>query len=64
MNCRLCGGIEKFKELFTDQVRLRVRFSPDNLKLNDDVLNIPLFMAGQTDWLMGLALEQRQAGAY
>ena len=52
-------SLKKFKELFPDQVRLRVRFSLDNLKLDGDVLNIPLFMADQTDRLIGLALEQR-----
>lgn len=52
-------SLKKFKELFPDQVKLRVRFSLDNLKLDDDLLNIPLFMADQTDRLIGLALEQR-----
>ena len=52
-------SLKKFKELFPDQVKLRVRFSLDNLKLDDDMLNIPLFMADQTDRLIGLALEQR-----
>ena len=51
-------SLKKFKELFSDQVKLRVRFSLDNLKLDDDVLNIPLFMADQADRLIGLALEQ------
>lgn len=31
------------------------------MKLDDDVLNIPLFIADQADRLIGLALEQRQA---
>ena len=53
-------SLKKFKELFSDQVKLRVRFSLDNLKLDDDVLNIPLFMADQADRLIGLALEQRK----
>ena len=52
-------SLKKFKELFPKQVKLRVRFSLDNLKLDDDMLNIPLFMADQTDRLIGLALEQR-----
>jgi hypothetical protein len=30
------------------------------LKLEDDVLNIPLFMADQADRLIGLALEQKK----
>lgn len=50
-------SLKKFKELFPDKVKLRVRFSLDNLKLDGDVLNIPLFMADQTDRLIGLALE-------
>ena len=54
-------SLRKFKELFPDEVKLRVRFSLNNLKLDDDVLNIPLFMADQTDRLIGLALEQRSA---
>lgn len=52
-------SLRKYKELFPETVKLRVRFSLDNLKLDNDVLNIPLFMADQTDWLIGLALAQR-----
>lgn len=40
------------------KVKLRIHFSMDNLKLDDDVLNIPLFMADQADQLIGLALEK------
>lgn len=54
------GSLKKFKELFPEQVKLRVRFSLANLKLDGDVLNIPLFMADQTDRLIGLALEARK----
>ena len=50
-------SLKKFKELYSDKVKLRVRFSLDNLKLDDDVLNIPLFMADRTDRLIGVALE-------
>lgn len=53
-------SMKKFKELFPDQVKLRVRFSLENLKLNDDVLNIPIFLADQADRLIGLALAQRK----
>ncbi len=52
-------SLKKFKELFPDQVKLRIRFSLDNLKLDGDVLNIPLFMADQTDRLIGMALDRR-----
>lgn len=51
-------SLKKIKELFPGQVKLRVRFSLNNLKLDDDMLNIPLFMADQTDRLIGLALKK------
>ena len=54
-----CRSLRKFKELFPGQVKLRVRFSLDKLKLDDDVRNIPLFMADQADRLIGLALEKK-----
>lgn len=49
-------NLRKFKELFGDKVKLRIRFSLDNLKLDGDMLNIPLFMANHTDRLIGLTL--------
>ena len=52
-------SLKKFKDLFPDETKLRIRFSLDNLKLDDDVLNIPLFMADQADRLIGLALEKQ-----
>ena len=57
-------SLKKFKELFPDKVKLRVRFSLDNLKLDDDVLNIPLFMADEADRLIGLALERRNDASF
>lgn len=53
-------SLRKFQELFPDKVKLRVRFSLSNLKLDDDVLNIPLFMADHADRLIGRALEERR----
>lgn len=53
-------SLKKYKELFSDKVKLRIRFSLNNLKFDDDMLNIPLFMADQTDRLIGLALEQKK----
>ncbi len=50
-------SLKKFKEIYSDKVKLRVRFSLDNLKLDNDMLNIPLFMADHTDQLIGLALK-------
>lgn len=52
-------NLKKFKELFPDKVKLRIRFSLDNLKLDDDMLNIPLFMVDYTDKLIRLALQQQ-----
>lgn len=49
-------SLKKYKEKFGDKIKLRVRFSLDNLKLDGDLLNIPLFMADQADRLIGIAL--------
>ena len=46
------------KEKYSDKVKLRIRFSLNNLRLDDDLLNIPLFMADYTDRLIGMALGQ------
>ena len=52
------ASLRKFKEKFKGKIKLRIRFSLDNLKLDDDLLNIPLFMADYADKLIGLALKQ------
>ncbi len=51
-------SLKKYKEKYGDKVKLRVRFSLDNLKLDGDLLNIPLFLADEASRLMGLALEK------
>ena len=51
-------SLKKYKELFSDKIKLRLRFSLENLKLNDDVLNIPLFMADEADRLIGIAMSE------
>ncbi len=51
-------SLRRFKELFPEEVKLRIRFSMDNLKLDGDVLNIPLFMADHTKKLIGKAQER------
>ena len=53
-------SLKKYKELFGEKIRLRVRFSLENLKLDNDVLNIPLFMADYADKLIGMALTQKE----
>ena len=50
-------SLKRFKEKYGDKVKLRIRFSLNNLKLDGDVLNIPLYMADDTDKLIGLALQ-------
>ena len=47
--------LKKFKELFPDKVKLRVRFSLNNLKPDDGLLNVPLFTADHADRLVGMA---------
>lgn len=50
-------SLKKYKELYDDRSRLQLRFSLQNLKLDDDLLNIPLFMADHADDMIWLALE-------
>lgn len=51
-------SLKKYKEKYGDKVKLRLRFSLNNLRLDDDMLNIPIFMADHTDRIIGIALEQ------
>ena len=51
-------SLSKFKELYKERIALRVRFSLANLSLDGDILNIPLFMADETDRLIGMALDE------
>ena len=48
----------KFKEKYSNDVKLRVRFSFDNLTLDGDLLNIPLFMADYSKKLIDLAMKK------
>ena len=49
-------SLSKFKSLHEKDLPLRVRFSLNNLKLDGDLLNIPLFMADEAHKLIKLAL--------
>jgi len=49
-------SLKYYKKKYGEKVKLRVRFSLNNLKLDNDVLNIPLFMADYADKLIGLAI--------
>ncbi len=54
----ISSSMKKFSKLFSEEIKLRIRFSLANLKLDDNVLNIPLFMADNANRLIGLALEK------
>ncbi|MFV0636780.1 ATP-binding protein [Mitsuokella sp. WILCCON 0060] len=53
-------SLQKYADTYPDETKLRVRFSMNNLRLDDNLLNIPLFLADKTDQLIGLALRTRQ----
>jgi predicted AAA+ superfamily ATPase len=48
-------SLRKYKEKYGAKVKLRVRFSLQNLTLDDDLLNIPLFLADHATRLIDLA---------
>jgi predicted AAA+ superfamily ATPase len=51
-------SLKKYKVKYGNRVKLRVRFSMQNLTLDDDLLNIPLFLADHASRLIGFALER------
>jgi predicted AAA+ superfamily ATPase len=51
-------SLKKYKEKYGGKVKLRVRFSMQNLTLDDDLLNIPMFLADHASRLIGIALER------
>ena len=51
-------SLKKYAEMFAAETKLRVRFSLNNLRVDDDVLNIPLFMADHAVRLMGIVVSQ------
>lgn len=52
-------SLTKFAEMFSDETKLRIRFSLNNLKKDGDVLNIPLFLADRTDHVLKMVLGER-----
>ena len=50
-------SLKKYAETFASQTKLKVRFSMNNLRMDDEVLNIPLFMADVADKLIRLAMK-------
>ncbi len=55
-----CKSLLKFKEKYSENVKLRVRFSFDNLILDGDLLNIPLFMVDYSKKLITMALRKNR----
>ena len=55
-------SLRVFMDKYGEQIPLRVRFSMQNLNLNGNLLNIPLFMVDEAKRLMLLALEKQKAG--
>ncbi len=51
-------SLKAIKRLYGDEFKLRIRYSLQNLSLDGDVLNIPLFMADWTEHLITLALQK------
>ena len=49
-------SLQKYAETFSAETKIRVRFSMNNLRMDDGVLNIPLFMVDQAERLIGIAL--------
>ena len=52
-------SLKKYAETYPQETKLRVRFSLNNLKFDNGVLNIPLFMADRASTLMGMALAEK-----
>lgn len=50
-------SLKKYKEKYGEKTKIRVRFSLANLKLDDDLLNIPLFLADKADKIIDIALK-------
>lgn len=51
-------SLQKYAETFASQTKLRVRFSMNNLRMDDEALNIPLFMVDVADNLIRLAMKK------
>jgi predicted AAA+ superfamily ATPase len=51
-------SLKKYKELYPEITPLKVRISMQNLRLDGDLLNIPLFLADEASRLIQIALQQ------
>ncbi|MCK5848167.1 MAG: DUF4143 domain-containing protein [Caldisericia bacterium] len=53
------NSIKVYKSKYQNETPLRIRFSLKNLRMDGDMLNIPLFMADQANHLIELALKEK-----
>lgn len=51
-------SLKAYRQEYPEATRICVRFSLQNIRKDADILNIPLFLADQTDKLVSLALKQ------
>ncbi len=51
-------SLKKYTQLHGEQTPIRIRFSMQNLMLNDNVLNIPLYLADKAKDLISMALSK------
>lgn len=51
-------SLNKYAEIYKDDIKLKIRFSLKNLKLDGDTLNIPLFMADYCKKIISIALNR------
>jgi predicted AAA+ superfamily ATPase len=52
------SGLKHYRRKYGKSTKIAVRFSLKNLTLDDGLLNLPLFLAGETKRLLGLAYAQ------
>ena len=52
-------SLKKYRERYADRTPIAVRLSMRNLSFDDGVLNIPLFLAGQTHRLIDVAMQMK-----
>lgn len=53
-------SLKKYRERYADRTPIAVRLSMRNLSFDDGVLNIPLFLAGQTHRLIDVAMQMKK----
>ena len=55
-------SLKKYAEIYPDNAKIRIRFSMRNLRLDGNIINVPLFMADYADKLIALGLKGYEGG--